>query len=107
LNVVVFARSGVFGMKGLHRCLASAVAPATPHDPAEHVGPPPGPSAPRRGIAPVFLVWMVLFGIVGAQMSWVLRPFIGSPDAAFTWFRPRRSSFFEAVLHALWSALGG
>jgi hypothetical protein len=33
-------------------------------------------------------------------MGWVLRPFIGSPDLPFAWFRPRESNFFEAVLHA-------
>jgi len=34
-------------------------------------------------------------------MSWVLRPFVGSPQLDFTWFRPRQSSFFEAVLKSL------
>ncbi len=38
-------------------------------------------------------------------MSWVLRPFIGSPDIAFEWFRPRSSNFFEAVFQALRSLL--
>ena len=49
----------------------------------------------------VFRCWMVLFGLVGAQMGWVLRPFIGDPDRPFTWFRPRESNFFGAVYHAL------
>jgi hypothetical protein len=34
-------------------------------------------------------------------MSWVLRPFIGSPDRPFEWFRYRQSNFFEAVWHAV------
>lgn len=54
----------------------------------------------------VFVVWIVVFGMVGAQMSWLLRPFIGDPDAPFAWFRPRGSSFFEAVFQLLWSLLG-
>jgi hypothetical protein len=49
----------------------------------------------------VFRCWIIVFGLVGAQMSWVLRPFIGNPDQPFTWFRPRQSNFFEAVWHAL------
>ncbi len=45
----------------------------------------------------VFRCWMIVFGLVGSQMGWVLRPFIGNPDEPFTWFRPRQSNFFEAV----------
>jgi hypothetical protein len=54
----------------------------------------------------IFRVWIILFGVVGAQMAWVLRPFIGSPGKEFTWFRERGSSFFEAVWHALTTLLG-
>ncbi|KKL24800.1 hypothetical protein LCGC14_2411700 [marine sediment metagenome] len=50
-----------------------------------------------RHVKVVFACWMVIFGLVGAQMSWVLRPFIGSPDKPFQWFCPRESNFFEAV----------
>ena len=39
--------------------------------------------------------------LVGVQMSWVLRPFIGAPDRPFEWFRDRQSNFFEAVSRAL------
>jgi len=49
----------------------------------------------------VFRCWVVVFGLVGAQMSWVLRPFIGSPSEEFTWFRERSSNFFEATFGAL------
>jgi hypothetical protein len=49
----------------------------------------------------VFRLWIFLFALVGAQMGWVLRPFIGSPDMPFTWFRDRHSNFFGAVLRTL------
>jgi hypothetical protein len=55
----------------------------------------------------VFACWMIVFALVGAQMGWVLRPFIGSPDLPFTWFRERGSNFFEAVLHSLGALLSG
>ncbi len=45
----------------------------------------------------VFGIWIIVFGIVGAQMGWILRPFIGSPGQEFTWFRQRDSNFFQAV----------
>ena len=49
----------------------------------------------------VFTCWVFLFAFVGAQMAWVLRPFIGSPTMDFAWLRPRESNFFEALLHTL------
>ena len=49
----------------------------------------------------VFRCWIVVFGLVGSQMGWVLRPFIGNPDEPFTFFRQRQSNFFEAVWHEI------
>lgn len=54
----------------------------------------------------VFRCWVVVFALVGGQMAWVLRPFIGDPDLPFTWFRPRTSNFFAAVLHAWLNLIG-
>jgi hypothetical protein len=55
----------------------------------------------------VFTIWMLVFGLVGSQMAWILRPFIGAPGTPFTWFRERNSSFFESVWHHLTTLLGG
>ena len=49
----------------------------------------------------VVRIWTLVFGLVGAQMSWVLRPFIGSPYMQFEWFRERESNFFLAVIRAI------
>lgn len=54
----------------------------------------------------VFGFWIVIFGLVGAQMAWVLRPFIGDPDLPFTWFRERGSNFFASVLESIGALLG-
>jgi hypothetical protein len=53
--------------------------------------------APGGQVRAVFRCWIVLFALVGSQMGWVLRPFIGSPDIPFTFFRGRESNFFQAV----------
>lgn len=42
----------------------------------------------------VFRVWVFVYAIVGAQMGWVLRPFIGAPGLEFTFLRDRESNFF-------------
>src|SRR5205823_7883794 len=53
----------------------------------------------------VFRIWIIVFGLVGAQMSWVLRPFIGG-GKEFAIFRPRGGNFFEAVWTQLMHLLG-
>ena len=69
----------------------------------------PGPLEPLEGhvlgshVKAVFRCWVVIFALVGAQMSWVLRPFIGDPKQPFEWFRGRESNFFEALLNTIQS----
>jgi hypothetical protein len=114
LNVVVFAISGLFGLRfllqTLHRLtVAAEPRPSEPGTPpqtwseAEAAGPlePVRDRAVSEQVKNVFRVWVVVFGLVGAQMGWVLRPFIGNPNMPFTWFRARESNFFMAVLQAL------
>ncbi len=115
LNVAVFAASGSLGLafllQTLHR-LSDAPDLPPPTEAEEFVGfekidgPGPGAIEPAddrplaRHVRVVFRCWVVLFGLVGAQMGWVLRPFIGDPSRPFTWLRGRESNFFEAVWHA-------
>jgi hypothetical protein len=55
----------------------------------------------------IFRIWIIVFGLVGAQMAWVLRPFVGQPDKPFEWFRHgRESNFFQGVWHILQNAMG-
>ena len=61
----------------------------------------------RRRAGNVFRIWVLLFGFVGVQMSWVLRPFVGDPALPFAWFRDRESNFFADVFEALVTLLGG
>lgn len=71
----------------------------------------PGPLDQLEGmvvghhVRKVFACWIIVFGLVGAQMGWVLRPFIGSPSQPFSWFRARKSNFFEAVFNTLTDVL--
>lgn len=63
----------------------------------------PAGDAPTVKAKSVFTVWTVVFALVGAQMSWVLRPLIGCPGLPFELFRERESNFFIAVAEALLS----
>jgi len=139
LNVLVFAVSGVLGMKfllqTLHRLSMIPLAP-TPDlvQSSDHIGEgdetraqvaatvnEPAPEAllveiqdePSaldtleghvlgRHVKTVFWCWTLIFGVVGAQMAWVLRPYFGNPGETFVWFAPRSSNFFEGVWQAFW-----
>ena len=127
MNVVVFAVAGVLGLGFLLQTLRRLTEP-----PAPPAGPPeaeeveevesPGSVAahparqPRHpgalarvqrdpgggSVKAVFNIWVVVFALVGAQMSWVLRPFVGSyPEGGFVWFRERGGNFFERVTSAV------
>ncbi len=75
LNVVVFAVGGLFAAAYLFRAVG--------------------------GRGRVVTVWLGVFALVGPQMGWTLRPFVGAPGLEFAWFRPRGGSFAEAVGHAV------
>ncbi|HEV2691440.1 MAG TPA: hypothetical protein VG347_00940 [Verrucomicrobiae bacterium] len=51
----------------------------------------------------VLLAWLSGNFFLGSQLSWILRPFIGSPDLPVEFFRENalQSNFYEAVFHAL------
>jgi hypothetical protein len=136
LNVAAFTVAGVLGLafllQTLHRLTSTQVTspaiPLTPietrpldeqpsdvkvdlHDRALPAQPSPIEMAEGETLGRhtrlVFGCWVVVFSVVGAQMGWVLRPFIGNPTQPFSWFRVRESNFFEAVLHAIGSVFGG
>ena len=65
------------------------------------------PTEPPSPAKVIFRVWVFVFAMVGAQMSWVLRPFIGSPDQDFTWFRDRSGNFFQAVYRIVFQMFFG
>jgi hypothetical protein len=130
LNVIAFAVAGLLGLmfllQTLHR-LSLIQSPAEQTTPPAETAQPVfvsaepttgQPSAEPMPLAPidqvpgslfgthvkvVFRCWAVVFALVGAQMAWVLRPFIGAPNQPFTWFRPRESNFFEAVANTIYS----
>ncbi len=55
----------------------------------------------------IFNIWVLIFALVGAQMSWVLRPFVGGyGEGGFVWFRPRGGNFFERVVQVIETLLG-
>jgi hypothetical protein len=113
LNVVFFAISGLIGLSFLRSSLSGVfegesvlpraawqVPPAQDTDTSRS---PVEPAKPRAGGAArdVFRLWTLIYAVVGAQMGWILRPFVGDPGRPFQLFRERQGNFFIAVLEAL------
>lgn len=98
LNVVLLGISGFVGVGFLTRALKKLAAPA------RVVIGPPEPIEERLGS--IFAVWTIIYGTVGVQMAWLLRPFIGHPDTPFAWFRPRSDNFLVGLFGSLKNLLG-
>lgn len=51
----------------------------------------------------VLFSWLAGNLLLGSQLAWVLRPFVGSPGLPIEFLRPNplRGNFFEALLHSL------
>ena len=125
LNVVIAALAGFLGLafllRTLHRLVLAQIELDREHltdtRPSDN---PDEESEEDEGASPldqvgytttekarsVFRVWVIVFSLVGAQMSWVLRPFIGKPDMPFTWFRARESNFFLDVIDSIGKLFG-
>jgi hypothetical protein len=127
LNVAVFALSGFLGLKfllhTLHRLTVILYELKTPaatlandsdypiasfeFDSDAGAIEPVDERAMGANVRQVFMVWVLVFGMVGAQMSWVLRPFVSAPGKPFVLISQRDSNFYAAVYQAAIDAIGG
>jgi hypothetical protein len=131
LNVAFFAAAGLIGLRFLltilHRLETGGTIAAARSIDSKSVAPPAQDSLSAQGtITPpplpassfderraweqkvhrVFRVWLILYALVGAQMAWVLRPFVGAPGQPFTWFRERQSNIFVEVIRTIGELFG-
>lgn len=93
---------------GANGTLAVAVAA----DPTTAVAPTQTATATMpegRGSASMTLlyIWILLFGFVGTQLAWTLRPFFGSPGEHFAIFRHISGTFYSDIFHTIGRLLGG
>ena len=89
-HVLLVAIAGIAGTLSLHRILLHRC------------------SSPVIAMT-TMLAWLAGNGFLGAQFSWILRPFFGTPtiEVAFLRDHPMRGSFYEAVWSRLNSITGG
>jgi len=86
LHVAVIAFAGIFGMKHIVDALTFSCEKKKIY--------------PKTGIL-VFRFWIVILFFVGSQLSWSLRPFIGSKDMPFELLREHRGNFYQALFQSL------
>jgi hypothetical protein len=91
LHIVLVGAAGIFGMYALHDGLTTI--------------------CERRGVYPrkaltIMRLWAVLFGFVGIQMAWNLRPFLGDRNQPFQLIGRYQGNFYTAVIYAV-KRLGG
>jgi hypothetical protein len=66
----------------------------------------PQPAAGERPASMLLLyIWILLFGFVGTQLAWTLRPFFGDPGKPFELFRDIDGTFYGDILSTLGSLL--
>ncbi|BAQ66057.1 hypothetical protein [Geminocystis sp. NIES-3709] len=86
LNVVIFSLTGIMGVSFLYRIMK----PLDNDDNAQNI----------KVRTKILQFWLILYGFVGSQLGWTLRPFFGT-SGNFELFRPREGTFFSAVLNVL------
>lgn len=65
-------------------------------------GRPPAPRPTQQPASMTLLyIWILLFGFVGTQLAWTLRPFFGSPGEGFALFRSIEGNFYAEILRTI------
>ncbi len=72
LNVLIFGITGIFGVKFLYEGMQLL-------SQQDEVG--------KKTRTSILRSWLFLYGFVGVQLGWFLRPFFGSPGSKFELFR--------------------
>jgi hypothetical protein len=85
LHVAIFIFSGIFAVKTIINGLTFSCEKKNIY--------------PKLGMK-IFKIWVVILAFVSSQLAWNLRPFVGSRDLPFEWFRARESNFYVAVIQS-------
>jgi hypothetical protein len=59
------------------------------------------PPAQRPASMTLLYIWILLFGFVGTQLAWTLRPFFGSPGEEFALFRSIEGNFYAEIVRTI------
>ena len=91
LHVAVFIVAGLFGMHSIIEALKFSCEKKNVY--------------PKVGVR-VFQFWILILAFVGAQLSWSLRPFIGTKGLPFQLFRQQEGNFYQSVIFSTFEMMG-
>lgn len=91
LNVVIFCLTGFMGIKFFYEAMQM-------FSESEIVG--------KETRENILKAWLILYGLVGCQLGWTLRPFFGYPGMPFELFREMGGNFYLDVVRAISEILG-
>jgi hypothetical protein len=92
LNVLVMGLTGMVGIKLFYQGMRQIAGPDAAVDKLRNR---------------LLKGWLVLYGLVGSQLGWTLRPFFGAPGEPFQIFRPEiEGNFYTQVITSIWTVLG-
>ncbi len=107
LNVAIFSLTGLFGVTFLYQAMRPEAADTQATQATQEAQDAQDAKDIKRSKDPhvrlrsnILRFWLVLYGFVGSQLGWTLRPFFGSPGH-FEFFRPREGNFLSGVWNAL------
>lgn len=91
LNVTIFSLTGFMGIKFFYDAMQNS-------SESEIVG--------QETREKILKLWLVLYGLVGCQLGWTLRPFFGNPGMPFELFREMGGNFYLDIVNAISEILG-
>jgi hypothetical protein len=107
LNVAIFTLTGFIGVNFFYRGMVFI----TEYDARENTSrvkvladEQPVKENPQR--LQIVKIWLILYGFVGSQLGWTLRPFFGTPDQPFSLFRDLESNFYVHVFRMIMQSMG-
>lgn len=86
INIVIFTISGIAGLKYFYKGIQ--------YDKDASAG-------DQKARANILKSWILLFGFVGSQLAWILRPFFGNPDLPFEMFRNMQGNFYLDLIASI------
>jgi hypothetical protein len=72
-----------------------------PHRPWANPPARRGEPSQRPASMTLLYIWILLFGFVGTQLAWTLRPFFGDPGQDFSLFRSIDGNFYAEILRTI------
>ncbi|MEM9271984.1 MAG: actin-binding WH2 domain-containing protein [Cyanobacteria bacterium P01_F01_bin.143] len=91
LNIIVLGLTGFIGIKFFHKAMKSLINQEVESAKNRHK---------------LIRAWLFLYGFVGSQLGWTLRPFFGTHGQPFALFREIESNFYVEVLRLISNFLG-